>query len=76
MDYRMLTTVQLAHILQTTRRNIELMRKEGLPFYTFGENGRPRYDLEEVRGWMRSNAKKKVQRQSKQHEEIEDVVFR
>ncbi|MBT2284258.1 helix-turn-helix domain-containing protein [Paenibacillus polymyxa] len=56
---QLLTIDQLSKILQTTRRNIEKLRKEhGLPFYSLSPRGHPRFDLIEVKEWMRRNSRK------------------
>ncbi|WP_164783140.1 helix-turn-helix domain-containing protein [Paenibacillus amylolyticus] len=53
---QLLTTSQLSEILQTSRRNIEKLRKEhGLPFYSLSPRGHPRFDVIEVKEWMKNN---------------------
>lgn len=55
MQQRLLTVTELCSALQTSRRNIELLRKQGLPFYQLSAGGHPRFDLEEVKAWMKKN---------------------
>lgn len=55
MSQRLLTVTELCSVLQTSRRNIELLRKQGLPFYQLSPGGHPRFDLNEVRAWMKRN---------------------
>jgi excisionase family DNA binding protein len=53
---KLLTVTELCETIQTTRRNVELLRKIGLPYYALSPGGRPRFDLNEVKEWMRKNA--------------------
>ncbi|MBB6020375.1 excisionase family DNA binding protein [Paenibacillus sp. JGP012] len=56
---QLLTISQLCEVLQTSRRNIEKLRKEhGLPFYSLSPRGHPRFDPTEVKEWMRRNSRK------------------
>ncbi|PYE49773.1 excisionase family DNA binding protein [Paenibacillus barcinonensis] len=55
---QLLTVSQLSKVLQTSRRNIEKLRKYGLPVYFLSPGGHPRFDLTEVKEWMRRNSRK------------------
>ncbi|WP_416235524.1 helix-turn-helix domain-containing protein [Paenibacillus campi] len=45
----------MCKFLQTSRRNVEKLRKKGLPQYRLSRGGHPRFDAEEVKEWMRKN---------------------
>lgn len=56
----MLDKIELANYLKVSRRTIDRMIDYGMPHYkTSGEHGLVRFDLEEVKKWMRENAQKK-----------------
>ncbi|WP_156951075.1 helix-turn-helix domain-containing protein [Saccharibacillus sacchari] len=55
----MLSLSDLCKKLNISRRHVLRMRNKGMPTYTLSENGRPRFDYNEVRAWMRSNTNRK-----------------
>lgn len=55
---RLLTVKELCQVLQTSRRNIELLRKQGMPYYLLGSA--PRFDLSEIKQWMRESAERRA----------------
>ncbi|WP_322904825.1 helix-turn-helix domain-containing protein [Paenibacillus campi] len=52
---QLLTVTELCKFLQTSRRNVEKLRKKGLPQYQLSRGGHPRFDAAEVKEWMRKN---------------------
>ena len=56
----MLTKKQLAEELQVSLTTVDRMILRGMPIYkTSADNGLLRFDIEEVRKWMRENTQKK-----------------
>ena len=50
----------LAEYLKVSTRTIDRMIEYGIPYYkTSADNGLLRFDVEEVRKWMRENTQKK-----------------
>lgn len=55
----MLNKNDLAEYLKISTRTVDRMIEYGMPYYkTSADNGLLRFDLEEVKKWMRENAKK------------------
>ena len=55
----MLTKSELAKYLKISVRTVERMMDYGIPHYkTSADNGSVRFDLEEVKTWMKNNTKK------------------
>ena len=55
----MLSKNELAEYLKVSIRTVERMMDYGAPYYkTSSDNGAIRFDLDEVKEWMRKNAKK------------------
>ena len=55
----MLDKKQLAEYFNISIRTVERMMDYGMPYYkTSSDNGSVRFDLEEVKNWMRQNTKK------------------
>lgn len=50
MAQELLTVEELRQKLKTTRRNIERLRKKGMPYMLLGKS--PRFDFEAVLSWM------------------------
>lgn len=50
---QLLTVKQLCEQLNTSRRNLELLRRRGLPYLLLGSS--PRFEFESVIEWMRQN---------------------
>lgn len=51
MAEELLTVEELRARLKTSRRNIERLRKQGMPYMLLGKS--PRFDFHEVLEWMR-----------------------
>lgn len=62
---QLLTVNQLCEKLNTTRRNIELLRRKGLPYYMLGTS--PRFDMKAVISWMEKN---RIEEELKKHDYI------
>ncbi len=55
----MLTKSELAKYLKLSVRTVDRMMDYGMPYYkTSADNGSVRFDLEEIKTWMKNNAKK------------------
>lgn len=46
----LLTVEELSNRLKTTRRNLERLRKQGMPYLMLGKS--PRFDFDAVLKWM------------------------
>lgn len=56
----MLNKNDLAEYLKVSTRTIDRMIEYGMPYYkTSADNGLLRFDLEEVKNWMKENTQKK-----------------
>lgn len=56
----MLDKIELANYLKVSKRTIDRMVEYGMPHYkTSDDHGLVRFDLEEVKNWMRENTQKK-----------------
>lgn len=55
----MLSKNELAEYLKVSVRTVERMMGYGMPYYkTSADNGSVRFDLEEIKTWMKNNTKK------------------
>lgn len=52
MKKELLTTIELAEVLNISRQTIFRWRKEGMPFYKISKS--VRFDLEEIREWLQT----------------------